>query len=69
MKSDPPIAEPEPLTEVNLARVDQKGKGKRKESEMWTDVYRPKKFTDLLGDDVSRYVTLGQRERKGCLSV
>jgi len=49
---NPTPVEPEPLTEANLARVvDVKGKGK-KESEMWTDRYRPKKFTDLLGDDV-----------------
>lgn len=49
---NPPPAPVEPLTEANLARVDNKGKGKKKESEMWTDRYRPKKFTDLLGDDV-----------------
>ena len=44
--------EPQPLTEANLAQIDVKGKGKAKPTNLWTDKYKPKKFTDLLGDDV-----------------
>ena len=33
-------------------KVDVKGKGKHV-PDIWTDRYRPKSFTDLLGDEVS----------------
>lgn len=33
-------------------KVDLKGKGKHV-PDIWTDRYRPKSFTDLLGDEVS----------------
>jgi hypothetical protein len=32
--------------------ADVKGKGKGPETTMWVDRYRPKKFADLLGDEV-----------------
>lgn len=35
------------------ARADV-GLGKGKAKGMWVDKYRPKKFSDLLGEDVSR---------------
>jgi hypothetical protein len=47
-------------TEIPAGRAGQdvymktasKGKGKQRETDIWTDRYKPKQFTELLGDEV-----------------
>jgi chromosome transmission fidelity protein 18 len=43
---------PSDLTEESLAQLDRPSK-KKVAGQMWTDRYRPTKYVDLLGDDVS----------------
>jgi hypothetical protein len=45
-------AVPTNLTEESLAQLDRPSK-KKVVGQMWTDRYRPTKYVDLLGDDVS----------------
>lgn len=40
------------------ARSASKGKGKARQNDIWTDRYKPRLFTELLGDEVRRVVVL-----------
>ena len=35
--------------------TDAKYKGKARQKNIWTDIYKPKSFTELLGDEVRFY--------------
>ena len=37
---------------VELKKASSKGKGKQRQTDIWTDRYKPKQFTELLGDEV-----------------
>lgn len=42
------------LSEANVENLE----GHRPESQLWVDRYRPQKYADLLGDDVSERSTV-----------
>lgn len=56
---DEQMAQAVALSEANLSQLDATAnRGQPQQSELWVDRYKPKRYADLLGDDVSRALGL-----------
>lgn len=42
-----------PKVKPSESKKATKGKGKQRQTDIWTDRYKPKQFTELLGDEVN----------------